>query len=84
MLLGSGEQGFDGFVAENEQGGHGSGPLGNGFVSCGLAEAADDLFSAELFQIVGSATWPVLGLLLLTEPAHLFSQLGSGEPARCV
>jgi hypothetical protein len=27
------------------------------------------------------ATWPVLGLVLLTQPAHLFSQLGSGEPA---
>jgi hypothetical protein len=81
MLLGSGKQGFNGFVAESDERCHGSGPLGNGFVSCGLAEAADDLFSAELFQIVGSATWPVLGFVLPTQPAHLFGQLGSGEPA---
>jgi hypothetical protein len=66
MLLGSGKQGFNGFVAENDECCHGSGPLGNGFVPCGLAEAADDLFPAELFQIVGSTTWPVLGFVLLT------------------
>ena len=82
MLLGSGEQGFNGSVAENDQGCHGSGPLGNGFISCGLADAADDLFPAELFQIVGSTTWPVLGLVLRTLPSHLFGQLRSGEPAR--
>jgi hypothetical protein len=56
MLLGSGEQGFNGFVAEDEQCRHGSGALWNGFVSCGLADAADDLFPAKLFQIVGSTT----------------------------
>jgi hypothetical protein len=56
MLLGGGEQGFNGFVAENDQRGHGSGALGNGFVSCGLADAADDLFPAKLFQIVSRTT----------------------------
>jgi len=81
MLLGSGEQRFNGFVAENDKRCHGSGSLGNGFVSCGIADAANDLFPAELFQIVASTTWPVLGLVLLAQPAHLFSQLGSGEPA---
>jgi hypothetical protein len=81
MLLGGGEQGFNGFVAENDQRCHGSGPLGNGFVSCGLADTADDLFPAELFQIVGSTTRPVLGFVVLTQPSHLFGQLGSGEPA---
>ena len=80
MLLGSGEQGFDGFIAENEQRRNGSGPLGNGFVSCGLADAADDLFSAELFQIVGGTTGAVLGGALPAQPVYLFRQLGGGEP----
>jgi hypothetical protein len=69
MLLGSGEQGFNfnGFVAQNDERCHGSGPLGDGFVSYGIADAADDLFAPELFQIIGSTTWPVLGLVLLTQ-----------------
>ena len=50
MLLGSGEQERNGFVAENEEHGYGSGALGNGFVSCGLADAADDLFPASFFR----------------------------------
>jgi hypothetical protein len=58
MLLGSGEEGFNGFVAEYEERCHGSGPLRNGFVSCGLADAADDLFPAELFQVVGARRGP--------------------------
>jgi len=56
MLLGSREQRFNGFVAQDEQCCHGSGPLWNGFVSCGFAYAADDLLTAKLFQIVGSTT----------------------------
>src|SRR5215469_7730065 len=71
-LQGSGEQRFDDLVAENDERCHGSSPLGNGFVSCGLAYAGDDLFSAKLFQIVGSTTWPVLGFVLATDSSDLF------------
>jgi hypothetical protein len=39
MLLGSREQRFNGFVAQDEQCCHGSGPLWNGFVCCGFADA---------------------------------------------
>jgi hypothetical protein len=79
-LLGRSEEGFNGFVAENDQRRHCSSPLGNGFVFCRLADAADDLFPAKFFQIVGGTTWSLLGFSLPTQPSHLFSQLGGGEP----
>ena len=47
---GCGKQRFNGFVAENDKRCHCSSPLWNGFVSCGLAYAGEDLFSAKLFS----------------------------------
>jgi len=70
-VLGSSQQRFKGFFAENEERRHCSSPLGNGFVSCGLAYAGNDLFSAKLFQIVGSTTWPVLGFVPLAYSSDL-------------
>lgn len=50
MLLGGGKQGFNGFLAENDQRRDCSSPLGNGFVSCGLTYPTDDLFPASFFR----------------------------------
>ena len=45
--LSGGEQGFDGFVAENEEGSHRSEPGWERLVVAGVADPADDLFAAE-------------------------------------
>ena len=37
---------FDGFVTEDDEGGHGSESLGKGLVAGGLADALDDLLTA--------------------------------------
>jgi hypothetical protein len=45
---GSGKQGFNGFVAENDERCHGSGPLGDGLVSCGVADRAYSILIPRL------------------------------------
>jgi hypothetical protein len=44
--------GFDGFVPENDQGGHGWETAGERLVAAGVANAANDVLAAKLFQII--------------------------------
>ena len=46
--LSGGEQGFDGFVAENEEGGHRAETGRERLVTAGVVDPADDVFAAEL------------------------------------
>jgi len=58
--LGGGQQRFDGFVAENDQGGHRPEPAGERFVATGVADAANDVLAAKLLQIIGGVARAVL------------------------
>src|SRR5256885_12811123 len=59
--LSGGEKGFDGFVSQNEQRGHRPQTSWQRFVAACVADAAKDLFAAEVFQIVsgvaGGGLW---------------------------
>ena len=55
-----GEQGFDGFVAENEEGSHSPETGQQRLVAAGVADPADDVFAAEFFQIISSVAGAVL------------------------
>jgi hypothetical protein len=52
---GGGEERFDSFVAENDEGGDRPETVGERFVAAGLADAANDVLTARLFQII--AAW---------------------------
>src|SRR5215469_17318836 len=56
-------------------------PAGMGSYCCGFAHPTHQLFTSELFEIVGSATGAVIRLALLAEGTHLLGQLRSGEAA---
>ena len=58
--LSGGEQGFDGFVSQNEQRGHRPQTGWQRFVAAGVADAANDLFAAEFLQIVSGVAGAVL------------------------
>ena len=65
--LSGGEEGFDGFVAQDEQGSHRSEPGRQRLVAAGVADPADDLFAAEFLQIISGVAGTVLdGLCLLS------------------
>src|SRR5690349_22015680 len=51
--LGGGQQRFDGFVAENDQGGHRPEAAGERFVVAGVADAGNGVLAAKLLQIIG-------------------------------
>src|SRR5438309_505783 len=58
--LSGGEQGFDGFVAENEEGSHRPETGQERLVAAGVADSADDVFAAEFLQIISSVARTVL------------------------
>ena len=58
--LGGGEERFDGLVAENEQGGDRPETAGERFVAASVADAANDVFAAKLFQIISGVAGTVL------------------------
>ena len=60
-FLSGGEERFDGFVAENKQGGDRAQSGWNGLVAASRANPADDLFAAQLLQIVSGVAGPVGG-----------------------
>ena len=74
--LSGGQQGFDGFVSEDEQRGHRSEPGWQRLVAAGVADPADDVFAAEFLQIISGVAGAVLGWALLTECAHASGHLG--------
>ena len=58
--LSGGEQGFDGFVAENEEGSDRPETGQERLVAAGVADPADDVFAAEFLQIISSLAGTVL------------------------
>jgi len=60
-FLSGGEERLDGFVAENKQGGDGAQPGWNGLVAASRANPADDLFAAQLLQVVSGVAGTVGG-----------------------
>jgi len=58
--LSGSEQGFDGFVAENEEGSHSPETGQERLVAAGVADPADDVFAAEFLQIISSVAGTVL------------------------
>jgi hypothetical protein len=49
--LGGGEQGFDGFGAENDERGHRPEAAGESFIGAPAAEVGDDVLAAQLFRL---------------------------------
>ena len=80
-FLSCGEEWFDGFVAKHEQGGDRPQTGRKGLVATGRTDPADDLFTAELLQIVGCLARTVGGWALIAECADLIGQCGGGETA---
>ena len=77
--LSGGQEGFDGFVSENEQRGHRSETGWERFVAASVADAANDLFAAEFLQIIGGVAGAVLAWGLFAEGAHPSGDIGGGE-----
>ena len=61
--LSGGQEGFDSFVSEDEQRSHRSEPSWERLVAAGMADPPDDLFAAELLQIIGGVAGAVLAIL---------------------
>src|SRR6201997_4964861 len=78
-FLSSGQQRFDGLVAEHEQGSDGPQARRNGFVATGGADPLDDLFTAKFLQVVCCLAGAVGGGALIAERASLGGQCGGGE-----
>jgi hypothetical protein len=54
-----GQEGFDSFVSEDEQGSHRSEPGWERLVAAGVADPADDVFAAEFLLSRHSSSVPV-------------------------
>jgi hypothetical protein len=65
-FLSSGEERFDGFVAKDEQGRDGPQTGRKGLVATRRTDPADDLFAAELLQILGRLSGTVGGWALIS------------------
>ena len=80
-FLSSGQQRFDGLVAEHEQGSDGPQARRNGFVATGRADPLDDLFTAKFLQIVCCLAGAVGGWTLIAaraSPGEM--QIAPGRP----
>jgi len=66
---GGGEERFDSFVAENDEGGDRPETVGERFVAAGLADAANDVLTARLFQIIAAWRGPTVPGGRCREPA---------------
>ena len=58
--LSGGEQGSDGFVAQDEECSHRPQTGWQRLVAAGVADPADDVFAAEFLQIIGGVARTVL------------------------
>ena len=58
--LSGGKEGFDGFVSEDDQRGHRPEAGRERLVAAGVADAANDLFAAEVLQIISGVARAVL------------------------
>src|SRR5205814_10714387 len=76
--LSGGEKGFDGFVSQNEQRGHRPQTSWQRFVAAGVADAAEGLVAAGVFQIVSGVAGGVLGVGLFGCPAPA-RRIGGGD-----
>ena len=76
---GGGEERFDSFVAENDEGGDRPETAGERFVGAGLADAANDVLTARLFQIISSVARTVLCLAVIAESPHPSGEIGGGK-----
>src|ERR1700733_3266536 len=78
-LLSGGEERFDGFVAKHEQSGDRPQTGREGLIATGRTDPTDDLFTAELLQIVGCLAGTVGGWASIAERADLIGECGGGE-----
>src|SRR6202045_5215784 len=62
--LSGGEQGFDGFVVEDEERGHRLETGLHRLVAAGVADPADDVLAAEFLQIIGGGAGTVSRICL--------------------
>ena len=76
---GGGEERFDGFVAENDEGGQRPETAGERFVAAGAANAANDVLTAQLFQIISGVARTVSWVAVITEGTHPSGEIGGGE-----
>ena len=79
-LLSGGQQRPDGFVAKNDQCGEGLETRRYGLVSPCMSNPLDDLFAAQLLQIIGGVAGTVLGFALFAEDSDLMSQSEAVNP----
>ena len=68
--LGGGEERFDRFVAQNDERSHRPETTGERFVAARMADAANDVLAAKLFQIVCGAARTVLCTAVVAEAGH--------------
>jgi len=77
--LSGGQEGFDGFVLEDDQRGHGPEAGRERLVAAGVADAANDVFATKFFQIISGVAGAVLQWRVLAQCAHPSGDVGGGE-----
>ena len=77
--LGGGEERFDRFVAENDERGYRPETFGKRLIAARMADAANDLLAAKLFQIVCGVARTVLFAAVVAEATHPSGDIGGGE-----
>jgi hypothetical protein len=75
----SGEEGFDGFVGEHDEGGHRPETASERFVAAGVTDAATMCLPRKLFQIISSVARTVLCAAVITEGARPSGEIGGSE-----
>ena len=78
-VLSGGEERFDGFVAENDEGGHRPETAGERLVAAGMGDAANDVLAAKLLQVVGSVARTVARVAVIAEGVDPSGDIGGGE-----
>ena len=79
-FLGGRKQRLDGFLLEHEQGGDRPQTGRHYLVAARRADPLDDIFAAQLLQIVRGLAGAVGGGALIAKCANLIGQAGGGEP----
>ncbi len=77
--LGGGGERFDRLVAENDERSHRSETAGERFVATRAADAVNDVFATELFQIIGGVSGTVLWVPAIAKGAHPSGDIGGSE-----
>jgi hypothetical protein len=78
-VLSGGEERFDGFVAENDEGGHRPETAGARLVAPDMADAANDVLAAKLLQVVGGVTRTVARVAVIAEGVDPSGDIGGSE-----